>query len=74
MRRDELMSVVVDGPIEGEPSMFLPCAELQELLEAALSGLELGAWDRRIVAWLAGWETSTVVAIASWLRRSRLPM
>lgn len=68
---DELMSVVVDGPIEGEPSGFLPRAEQQELLETGLSGLELGAWDQRIVAWLAGWETSTVITIASWLRRTR---
>lgn len=71
---DELMSVVVEGPIEGEPSGFLPRAEQQELLEAGLSGLELGAWDRRIVAWLSGWETSTVITIASWLCRTRLPM
>jgi hypothetical protein len=41
------------------------------MLAAALSGIELGAWDRRIVAWLAEWETSTVLTVVSWVARSR---
>jgi hypothetical protein len=36
-----------------------------------LAGIELGAWDRRIAAWLAGWDVATVVTIASWIERSR---
>jgi hypothetical protein len=40
------------------------------LLEA-LDGIELGAYDRRIVEWLAGWEISTVGTIASLLYRAR---
>jgi hypothetical protein len=42
-----------------------------QILAAALAGLELGAWDRRILHWLAGWDTSTVLTIASWITRAR---
>ena len=40
------------------------------LLEA-LDGLELGAYDRRIIERLAGWEISTVGTIVSLLYRAR---
>ena len=38
-------------------------------LREALKGLELGAYDERIVAWLAVWESTTVAVICSWLYR-----
>lgn len=38
-------------------------------LQDALDGVELGAWDRTILAWLAGWEPSTVAVVCSWLYR-----
>jgi hypothetical protein len=38
---------------------------------AALSGVELGDWDRRIVEWLAGWEPSTVTVVCGLIRRAR---
>jgi hypothetical protein len=59
------------GPVEVPPRGFVPEAEQAEILAAALGGIELGAWDRRIVAWLAGWDTSTVLTVASWIARSR---
>ncbi|TCO59244.1 hypothetical protein EV192_10485 [Actinocrispum wychmicini] len=40
------------------------------LLEA-LDGIELGAHDRRIIAWLAEWGTSTVGTVVSLLYRIR---
>lgn len=40
------------------------------LLEA-LAGIELGAYDLRIVEWLSEWEDSTLATIASWLYRAR---
>jgi hypothetical protein len=40
------------------------------LLEA-LDGIEIGAYDRRIIEWLAGWEISTVGTIVSLLHRAR---
>jgi len=36
-----------------------------------LAGIELGAWDRRILEWMAGWDASTVLTVASWIARSR---
>jgi hypothetical protein len=43
----------------------------QLLCEAlAVAGIELGAYDHRIVAWLAGWEPATVAVIAGWITRA----
>ena len=41
-------------------------------LEAACAevGVELGAFDRRIVSWLAGWEASTVQVIIGLITRA----
>lgn len=41
------------------------------LLAAALgeAGVELGAYDRRILAWLVGWEPQTVAVVAGWITR-----
>jgi len=40
-------------------------------LLGALDGVELGAYDRRIVEWLIGWEPSTVAVIAGWVMRAK---
>lgn len=36
-----------------------------------LDGIELGDHDRRIINWLADWDTSTIGTIASLLYRAR---
>ncbi|HEV2372983.1 MAG TPA: hypothetical protein VGS19_12525 [Streptosporangiaceae bacterium] len=59
------------GPVEVAPGGFVPEAEQAVILAAVLGGMELGAWDRRMVAWLAGWDAGTVLTIASWVARSR---
>ena len=41
-------------------------------LTEALNGVELGAYDRRILDWLADWDVSTVGTIASLFYRARL--
>lgn len=33
-------------------------------------GVELGAHDRRIVDWVAGWDVETIQTIAGWIERS----
>lgn len=33
-------------------------------------GVELGAYDRRQVEWLAGWEPQQIAAIAGWIERA----
>jgi hypothetical protein len=62
---------VPGGPVESAPPEFVPEAVQAEVLAAVLSGVELGAWDRRILGWLAGWDTGTVLTIASWIARAR---
>jgi hypothetical protein len=59
------------GPVEAAPSGFVPEGELAEILAGVLAGIELGAWDRRIAAWVAGWDAATVLTIASWIARSQ---
>jgi len=44
---------------------------LAEILAGVLAGIELGAWDRRILQWMAGWDACTVLTVASWIARSR---
>lgn len=34
------------------------------------AGVELGAYDQRILEWLAGWEPQTVAVVASWVMRA----
>ena len=60
------------GPVEAPPRRFVPQAERAEILAGMLDGIELGAWDRRIAEWLAGWDTATVLTVASWITRSRM--
>ena len=62
---------VPGGPVETAPLGFVPSAEQAEILAGVLSGVELGAWDRRIAGWLAGWDSATVLTIASWIARAR---
>ena len=62
---------VPDGPLETAPGGFVPVAERSVILAEVLSGVALGAWDRRVAGWLAGLDTSTALTIASWIERSR---
>jgi hypothetical protein len=62
---------VPDGPLESAPGGFVPEAERSVILAEVLGGVALGAWDRRVAAWLAGLDTSTALTIASWIERSR---
>jgi hypothetical protein len=59
------------GPIQTAPRGHLPATGRAQIVASTLAGLELGAWDRRILRWLAGWDTSTTLTIASWITRSR---
>lgn len=58
------------GPIESPPAGHVSTVEQREILADVLAGVELGAWDRRILDWLAGWDTTTVLTIASWIARA----
>jgi hypothetical protein len=55
-----------------EPGTGAWTAAEHRLLCQALSdaGVELGAYDHRILLWLAGWEPSTVAVIAGLISRA----
>ncbi|MGW1848594.1 hypothetical protein [Streptomyces sp. NPDC001966] len=63
---------VPTGPVETSPRGYVDDAEQRAQLLAVLAdaGIELGAYDQRIVDWLGGWEWSTVATIASWVKRA----
>jgi hypothetical protein len=58
------------GPIEAEP-LGVTVAEARAMLAASLHGLPLGAYDRRIAAWLAVWDQPTIAVLASLARARR---
>ncbi|MGV4984543.1 hypothetical protein ACVB8X_14065 [Streptomyces sp. NRAIS4] len=59
-------------PIHERPDGFeehaVQVAVLRDALTAA--GVELGAYERQIIDWLAHWDGATVVVIASWVARA----
>ena len=59
------------GLVREAPAGFFSRPVLERVLEDALAGMELGAHDRRILAWMAGWDASTVLTVASWVTRAR---
>ncbi|MET8982061.1 hypothetical protein ABZX85_41360 [Streptomyces sp. NPDC004539] len=63
---------VSDGPLDTAPFGYLPHAAQRDVLLAELdrAGVELGAYDRLIVDWIAGWDYPTVATIASLIRRA----
>jgi hypothetical protein len=62
------------GPYEHQPAeTFIAPARRTAMLAAALAGVELGTWDRRILAWLAHWcDTPTFLVILGMLQRARI--
>ena len=65
------MAGLPGGPVQAPPRGFIPPAEQAQILADVLAGIELGAWDLRILGWLAGLDASTVLTVASWIARSR---
>lgn len=66
-------SNIPTGPIDAEPLDYRPRGEQEAILRSILdaAGVELGAYDERIVAWFvqfADWGTFAV--IASWIARA----
>jgi hypothetical protein len=63
---------VPDGPVDHAPTGYTPEREQQEVLLHALhtAGIQLGAYDERMVRWVAGWDWPTVAVITSWITRA----
>jgi hypothetical protein len=77
VRQHPAIAPIIDSLIphfEAEPRRALGQAgELsRKLLVDSLvyAGVELGDYDRAIIAWLAGWETETVAVVAGWIQRA----
>ncbi|WP_217197086.1 hypothetical protein [Streptomyces buecherae] len=71
-RAAEPLPDVPSGPIDKEPCHFVPRTDRARALRAELraAGVELGAYDERIIAWLTGWEWSTVAVVTSLIHRA----
>jgi hypothetical protein len=61
------------GPYEQEPrEPFIAANQRKALLGQALQGVELGAWDRRILDWLAGHlDTPTFLVVLGMVERAK---
>jgi hypothetical protein len=64
-------AAVPAGPLEKDPGGFLRGEKRSAILADVLDGVEMGAWDLRIVGWLSELDTSTMLTIASLIARSR---
>lgn len=71
----EPVDTLPEGPIESDPFDFYrdrSSAEIRAMLDDVLAGVELGAYDRRIVEWgKSMWDQPTMVTIASLIHRAR---
>jgi len=64
---------IPDGPAEiAPPGGYCPPEVRQEAFAAALDGVKTGAYDHRVIAWLAWLDDTTCRTIASLLWRCRL--
>lgn len=71
-----LEPVSVRAPFDvRHPLIYDPSGNRLDRLNAlreALAGVELGAHDRGILDWLAGWDIPTVGTVVSLLHRARI--
>ena len=58
------------GRLLSDDDLTIPEANMTDL-ETALAGVELGAYDKRIIAWLAGYEPATVAVVCGLISRAR---
>lgn len=66
----ERQAIEATGQRGWEPDTYEARNELALLEACAAAGVHLGAYDRRVLAWLAGWEPQTVAAIAGIILRA----
>ena len=62
----------VYAAFRADPGVGKMTPQTHEMLlsACAAAGVELGAYDRHILAWLAGWEPQTVAVIAGLISRA----
>ncbi len=66
------MIAPLPGPINEAPwSAADNDAEAKDMLAAAVDGLDLGAYDKRILDWVGKWDVPTIATLASIIHRAR---
>lgn len=78
---DPVRMRIPEGPLEDAPTGLIEMPRghqpsrvgraCQMAIDEATDGLPLGAYDRRILAWLAGFDGPTVATICSIINRAR---
>ena len=64
---------IPDGPLDEAPWLgYEPPQTRSEAFAAALEGVALGSYDRRMISWLVSWDDPTARTIASLMWRCRL--
>ena len=66
----ERQAIDATGQRGWEPGSYTVRNELALLEACAAAGVHLGAYDRRILAWLAGFEPQTVAVVAGIILRA----
>lgn len=62
---------VPTGPLEQPPSGYRAAECRPAAMAHVLRGVQLGAYDERIIAWIVQWDDSTIRTIASLIERAR---
>ena len=70
-QRGESELAIPAGPIESAPWTALAIGDFPAALAEAFDGVELGAYDRLIIDWLANFDGPTVATLASLVIRAR---
>jgi hypothetical protein len=63
---------IPDGPVEASPGGFWGFVVRRAALNAVLDGVDLGAYDKRLIEWLLGMDDPTIRTLASLMWRLRL--
>jgi hypothetical protein len=63
---------VVYEAFDADPGAGKMAPHTRRMLDetCAAAGVDLGAYDRRILAWLSGWEPSTVAVVCGLISRA----
>ncbi|MDT4934058.1 MAG: hypothetical protein QOK11_1950 [Pseudonocardiales bacterium] len=66
----EIQAIEAIGLRDWEPGSYRPRSELALLEACAAAGVQLGAYDRKILGWLAGFEPQACAVIANIVLRA----
>jgi hypothetical protein len=68
----EIRALHASGRVRsGDPDHLVSGTQYDYLMAAcAAAGVELGAWDRRVLAWLANWEPAMVQVLCGLITRA----